>query len=398
MRKSIGEVTAMFYDSCSRFAEDLYPGRYSFAKCRELTEQADEMQNLAKENGSIFLAHYYTTPEFHELADKLGDSWALSQYARDIKAPRVYFIAVAFMGQTAKMITGDQSRIFIPDTPKVLGCSLVFGTDHIWIQNWRKDNPGGIIVAYINSDPYTKALTSYSNGYISTSRNTDKIIAHAVKNNPSRKVLVLPDKFLGIVMKKRAIQLLEKNGIKVNPDLIEIYDQPFNGYNACCYVHEKLGNDSILVAMTEHPDAELMIHPECGCSSFCLMQVEEGNIPHGKAFFLSTEQMIQRAIASPAKKFLVATEAGLIYALRTRLPDKTFIPVSANAHCDFMKGNTFEKLLRSLREDRLEIVICDNCPKCLDPLNPYEDDQVIHIPRRIAQSAKESIDKMLTIV
>ena len=153
-----------------------------------------------------------------------------------------------------------------------------------------------------------------------------------------------------------------------------------------------------MVAMAEHPDAELMIHPECGCSSFCLMQVEEGKIPHGKAFFLSTEQMIQRAMASSAKKFLVATEAGLIYALRTKLPDKTFIPVSTNAHCDFMKGNTFEKLLRSLQEDRLEIIICNNCPKCLDQLNPYEDDQVIHIPRRIAQSAKESINKMLEIV
>ena len=391
--ETVGQLAIRYYDNFSRFAEDLYPGRYTFPACRELAEQGIETQRLSGEKGSLKLVHYYQRPEFHEIADKMGDSLALSMFARDQQAKRVDFLAVAFMGQTAKIITGDQTRIFISDGTRALGCSLVFGTNHAWVENWKRENPGGVIVTYINSDPYTKALAEYE----STSRNTDKVIAHAVKNNPGQKILFMPDRFLGIVMKTRALRLLEAEGVHVDPNLIEIYDQKFGGFNACCYVHEKLGNDSILVAMAENPDAELMIHPECGCSSFCLMQVEEGTIPHGKAFFLSTEQMIQRAIASSAKKFIVATEAGLVYALRKRLPDKTFIPVSTNAHCDFMKGNTFEKLIRSLREDRLEIVICNNCPRCLDPTTPYEDENVIHIPRRIAEAAKAGIDRMLAI-
>ncbi len=388
-----GQIAVRWHDLFNRFAGDLYPGRYNLATCRELAEKALEIRRLAVEKGSKIPVHYYLYPEFHEIADKLGDSLALTSYIGQSGASRIDFQAVYFMGATAKMITGDKSRIFVSDSPKALGCSLVFGTDHEWIERWKKNNPGGVLVTYINSAPYTKSISAFC----STSRNTDKIIAFAVKTYPGKKILVLPDKFLGYVMKTRALELLKQEGITVDPDLIDVYDHAFGGFNACCYVHEKLGHDAIEVAMADNPEAELMIHPECGCASSCLYKLSQGIIPNDRAFFLSTEQMLQRAKTSTAEHFIVATEPGMLYALRKNMPDKKFIPVSAEAHCDYMKANTFDKLLRSLREDKLEIVLCHQCKKCSDPKQQYEDDGEIHIPLEIAESARRGIDRMLAI-
>ena len=193
-------LAADWYDLFSRYAADLYPGRYTREKCLYLAEQAVEIRRLAAEKHSTIVAHNYLYPEFHELADKVGDSLGLSFYVRDRKAARVDFESVYFMGATAKMITGDATRVFVPDHSDVLGCSLVFGTDHEWLERWKARNPGGILVTYVNSDAYTKSISDF----ISTSRNTDKIIAYAVKTFPGRRILVLPDKFLGLVSQTRA--------------------------------------------------------------------------------------------------------------------------------------------------------------------------------------------------
>jgi len=303
------------------------------ARCIELAEQAEEVRALAKEKSSTLVAHNYLYPEFHEIADRVGDSLGLSLYVKSIGAPRVDFESVYFMGATAKIITRDQTRVFVSDHSNTLGCSLVFDTDYDWLREWKQQNPDGILVTYINSDAYTKSISDY----ISTSRNTDKIIAHAVKNHPCRKVLVLPDRYLGMVMKTRALQLLAAEGISVNPNLIEIYPL------GCCYVHEKIGERGLEEALERHPDAELMIHPECGCASSCLLKLQRGQIPHGKAYFLSTEQMIERAKQSSAAKFIVATEKGMVYRLRKEMPEKEFVPVSDKAECQYMKENTMAK-------------------------------------------------------
>ena len=122
---------------------------------------------------------------------------------------------------------------------------------------------------------------------------------------------------------------------------------------------------------------------------------------------MSTEQMLQRAKVSEANKFIVATEPGMLYALRKAMPNKTFLPVIApsisetgelKGHCKYMKGNTFEGLIKSLMEDRVEIVICNKCVKCLNPAAPYEDERVVHIPRQIADLAKLGIERMLEVV
>lgn len=373
------------------YAEDLYPGRYTFEKCKELAEMALEIKALAKQKGSTIVVHNYLYPEFHEIADRVGDSLGLAKYVETQGASRVDFESVSFMAQTAKIITGVRTRVFTPDDPDTLGCSLVFGTDYEWIENWKRQNPVGVLVTYINSDAYTKSISDY----ISTSRNTDKIILRALQEHPGKKILVLPDKYLGWVMKTKALQEAASLGMTVDQDLIEVYDHCKDEWRASCYVHEQIGPDASLIAFLENPNAELMIHPECGCASSCLLKLQRGEIPFGKAYFLSTEGMVRRAKESPVKKMVVATEKGMIYRLRKEIPEKEFIPVSMQAECRYMKANTLEKLLVSLQRDRLEIVLCDDC---CDPKNSAVNDREIHIQKSVAAKAKLAIDRMLTIV
>ncbi|MDP3940911.1 MAG: quinolinate synthase NadA, partial [bacterium] len=209
-----------WYEQFSKYAEDLYPGRYTKELCLDLAEKAFEIKKLAKQKGSVIVAHNYLYPEFHEIADFIGDSLGLSLNVKNSNATRVDFESVFFMGATAKIINGNKTRVFVQDTPQVLGCSLVFGTSYEYLSDWKKKYPDGIMITYINSDAYTKSLCDY----VSTSRNTDKIILEALKKNPGKKILVLPDKFLGHVMKVRALELAEKEGLAVDPDLIEIYN------------------------------------------------------------------------------------------------------------------------------------------------------------------------------
>lgn len=242
------------------------------AACLELAEKGLEIKRLAKKKESFLAIHNYLYPEFHEIADKVGDSLGLSFTVRDAHAKRIDFESVFFMGATAKIIIGDLARVFVADHPSVLGCSLVFGTDYRWIENWKRLNPGGVLVTYVNSDAYTKSISDF----ISTSRNTDKVIAYAAKHHPGKKILVLPDKFLGFVMKARALEILKRGGLNVDPDLIDIYQHYFGEYRASCYVHEQIGPDAAEIAMLEHENAELLIHPECGCASSCLYKLQAG--------------------------------------------------------------------------------------------------------------------------
>jgi quinolinate synthase len=136
----------------------------------------------------------------------------------------------------------------------------------------------------------------------------------------------------------------------VDPTLVDLYD-------GACHVHAKIGERALEDAFDAHPDAELLIHPECGCASSCLAKIMNGSSPYQKAYFLSTEQMIRHAETSPAKEFIVATELGMLYRLRRDIPNKIFHPVSPEAVCEYMKMNTLEKLLDSLKNDRIEVVV-----------------------------------------
>ncbi len=370
-----------------------YPGEYPLDVCEELFAKGLEIRDLLLKKGSQLFVHYYQRPESQKLADVRGDSLFLAMQARKLKPQRIDYQAVNFMAQTAKIIVGNDTRVYVSDSSKVLGCSLVEGTDYDWVESWKKEYKHGKIVSYINSSPYLKSLSDY----ICTSSNATAIIVDAIQRNAGEKILILPDKFLGYIMKNGATSFMAQHGIPFDPGLIDVYDQPFGGYHACCYVHEQFGPDQIDVAMIEHPDAEILIHPECGCATVCMRKLLAGEIPYEKAFVSSTKGMIERAILSSSKEFIVATEAGHLYTLREQVPGKTFYPVNPT-HCKFMKGNSFDKLLRSLREDCIEIVICEQgCSQCTDPRHPYEDGEVSHLPRNHVEAARKGIERMLAI-
>lgn len=322
------------YERLSRHAGDLYPGRYTRDYVKTLTEITAEVEDLARRKHSTVVAHNYQYPELQEVAEHVGDSLALSRYLAKRRAPRVDFCGVLFMGETAKTILGDDSRVFMPDKP---GCSLVASIHPEILDRWIATHPDGVLISYINTDALTKARSHY----VCTSRNAVHVLEHAAREYPGRRILFLPDRYLGAVVLAQA---------NVDKSLVDLY-------NGVCHVHAKIGEKALDHALERHPDADLLIHPECGCASSCLARTIQGDWPYRQAYFLSTDQMLNHARQSAAREFVVATESGMVYRLRKEVPEKIFHPVSDEAVCEYMKMNTLEKLRESLAEDRNEVIL-----------------------------------------
>ena len=324
-----------WYDTFNRAAGDLYPGRYTREFTRELVDTARRVAELARDKRSLIVAHNYQFPELQEVAAEVGDSLGLSRYVAQQTAPRVDFCGVWFMGETAKTILGDRCKVYMPARP---GCSLVDSIDHARLQAWKRRFPDGVVISYVNTDAATKAMSDY----ICTSRNAAQVLDHAARANPGRRILFLPDKFLGSVSISQCSA--------VDASLVDLYD----GF---CHVHAKIGESALEEAFDRHPEAELLIHPECGCASHCMSKVMQGNSPYQKAFFLSTEGMLHHALESSAPEFIVGTEMGMVYRLRRQVPEKQFYAVSPEAVCEYMKMNTLQKLLTSLETDEVEVTV-----------------------------------------
>ena len=297
-----------WYDRFNRFAGDLYPGRYTADYVKDLVETGKQVRELAGQKRSVIVAHNYQYPEMQEVACEIGDSLGLSQFVAGQETPRVDFCGVWFMGETAKAIVGDRAKVYMPDRP---GRSLVASIEHARVRNWLARNPAGTVISYINTDAETKALSHY----VCTSRNAPQVLAHAAHAHSGKRILFLPDKYLGAVSLSQS---------KVDPSLVDLYD-------GACHVHAKLGELALEDAFDEYPDAELLIHPECGCASSCLAKIMNSSSPYQKAYFLSTEQMVRHARSSLANEFIVATEIGMLYRMRKDIPDKVFHPVSQEA-------------------------------------------------------------------
>lgn len=323
-----------WYDDFNRFAGDLYEGRYTSDYVKDLVELGKEVRTLADEKGSLIVAHNYQYPELQEVAQAVGDSLGLSQYVAREADKRVDFCGVWFMGETAKTIVGDRTKVYMPDKP---GCSLVASIDRERIKGWLARNPEAVVISYVNTDARTKAISDY----ICTSRNAAQVLQHAADTHPGRRILFLPDKYLGSVALAQST---------VDRDRVDLYD-------GACHVHAKIGEHALEESFDRHPDAELLLHPECGCSTSCLAKTTNGSSPYRNAYFLSTEQMLRRARSSAAPEFVVGTEAGMLYRLRKLVPEKTFHPISHDAMCEYMKMNTLEKLRDSLKHDRVEVTV-----------------------------------------
>jgi len=389
---TVSQRADQWFELFSLHAADLYPGRYTREYVDQLAVLAEEILVRKAQKRSLIVAHYYVYPELQEIADHVGDSLGLSKTIESAAASRVDFNGVYFMGETAKIIS-PKTRVYMQSDENELGCSLVFGTDIAWLLNWKAKNPGGLIVTYINSSAKVKAVSDY----ICTSRNATAVLLHAIKNNPGKPILLAPDQFLGHVMKTQAKLKAHEAGISAETidQLVIVYNHKHEGHNACCYVHEEIGvSDGINEALDEHPDAELLLHPECGCMVDCLFKMERGEIPHGKAFIHSTQGMIAHALRSSAQEFVVGTELGMIYQLRKQVPTKKFFPIDANATCKYMKGNTLQGLLHSLTHDRREITLTASG---IPHMRAGEANSEGAVKLSDAKLAKIAIDRMLKI-
>ncbi len=309
-------------------AADIYPGRYTPERSEALAGMAGQALELLERKRALLLVHNYQFPELQEIARAagyIGDSYGLTLKARETDYPTIVFCSVEFMAKTAKILLPDR-RVLIPARP---GCSLVASVSLEAIRRWKQKHPRGKVVSYINTDDQTKAESDY----ICTSRNAAAVVAHVRKTYPGAPILFLPDRYL-------AAHVLRELGL--SPDELAVWD-------GACHVHKKIGEKAIEEALDRHPDAELLVHPECGCTSSCLARAAAGK--NGKIRFLSTEGMIARARTSSAREFVVATETGIVYRLRREIPEKQFWPVSEGAWCEYMKMITLENLLACLEDD-----------------------------------------------
>lgn len=286
------------------------------------TEILDRIQQLKKEKNAVILAHYYTRPEVQDIADYLGDSLGLSQEAGKTDAKIIVFCGVHFMAETAAIISPDK-KVLIP--AQFAGCSLAESITGYDLREWKKANPGGIVVSYVNTTAEVKAWTDIC----CTSANALKV----VQSLPSdRKILFVPDKNLGAWIAKvtgRSLELWEGD---------------------CC-VHERIPAEMIIARSREFPEADILIHPEANCSH------DDRILAMPQVYLYSTAGMIKHALHSPKRRFIIATEIETIHKLKKDNPEKEFIPVHPKTICGQMKKVTLDNVLEALEKEQFQVQI-----------------------------------------
>jgi quinolinate synthase len=275
----------------------------------------EEVRALARERGAVILAHNYQVPEVQDVADYVGDSLGLSRQAAETDAEAIVFCGVHFMAETAAILSPDKT-VLIPDLDA--GCSLAASITADQLRAWKAEHPGAAVVSYVNTTAEVKAESDYC----CTSGNAQAVV-EAIP--AEREILFLPDMFLGLWLER-------VTGRKLTIWLGE------------CHVHAGIRPEDIERWQAEAPDAELLVHPECGCASQCMA------FANSRTHILSTEGMVKFAQASPKERFLVATETGILHRLAKEAPGKRFEAVSERAICKYMKMITLEKLRDSLRD------------------------------------------------
>jgi quinolinate synthase len=288
---------------------------------------ADEVRALARKRDAVLLAHNYQLPEIQDVADHTGDSLALSRIAAASEASTIVFCGVHFMAETAKILAPEKT-VLIPDARA--GCSLADSITADQLREWKAEHPGAVVVSYVNTTAAVKAETDIC----CTSSNAVEVVASIPVD---KEVLFLPDQFLGAHVRR----VLGRENMHV--------------WAGECHVHAGINGATLTKQAQEHPDAELFVHPECGCATSALYLAGTGAVPEERVKILSTGGMLDAARASRAKQVLVATEVGMLHQLRKAAPEIDFRAVNERASCTYMKMITPEALLRSLREGTDEV-------------------------------------------
>ena len=311
------------------------------------TSLKNEILRLKKEKDVVILAHNYQIPDVQDVADFTGDSLGLSRQAAKVSQKTILFCGVHFMAETAAIICPEK-RVLIPDLQA--GCSLSDSITVDELRNWKKQHPGAITVGYVNTTAEIKSELDYC----CTSANA----VNVVKAIPADKeILFLPDMFLGSYVAK----VTGRKNMFI--------------WAGECHVHAGIKPEDITKKLDSLKDAEFLIHPECSCTTPMMYDVASGSFDDRKVSILSTEGMLNHVHDSKAKSFVVATETGILYKMKQQNPDKTFIPASEKAECQYMKMITLKKVYDALVQEKNQVVV----------------------PKEIADKARLAIERMLTI-
>jgi quinolinate synthase len=307
----------------------------------------DEILKLKKEKDVVILAHNYQIPEVQDVADFVGDSLGLSRQAAKVKQKTILFCGVHFMAETAAIISPSK-RVLVPDLEA--GCSLSDSITVVQLRKWKKEHPDSITVGYVNTTAEIKSELDYC----CTSSNAVNVVNAIPKD---KEILFLPDMFLGSYVSK----MTGRKNMQI--------------WAGECHVHAGITPDDIEKKLDELKNAEFVIHPECSCTTPMMYDMAAGNYKNHQVQILSTEGMMNHVSKSDSQQFVVATETGILYRMRQQNPEKTFIPASENAECEYMKMITLDKVYRSLYDEKYEV----------------------NVPKKIADKARLSIERMLSI-
>jgi quinolinate synthase len=322
----------------------------------EITELSDEVRALAAERDAVILAHNYQVPEIQEVADYVGDSLGLSRRAAEADSEVIDFCGVHFMAETASVLSPDKT-VLIPDPDA--GCSLSDSITADQLREWKAKHPGAIVVMYVNTSAEVKAETDYC----CTSSNAVQVVEHVLREHGSEtKILFGPDMWLGRYV-ERTLGMDAERG------------QPLHVWDGECHVHAGIRPADIDTKRAEHPDAEFLIHPECGCVTQTMEYVAAGDIDSEGVQMLSTSGMLRYAREHPDGEFIVATETGMLYPMHEQAPRAELFAANEAAVCKYMKMITLPKLRDSLREMQHEV----------------------KVPEDVAERARVPIERMVAI-
>jgi quinolinate synthase len=314
---------------------------------RDVAALQERIRTAAKKRNAVILAHNYERPEVQDVADYVGDSLGLSREAAKTAADTIVFCGVHFMAETAAILS-PKKTVLLPDL--AAGCSLASTIDADQLRAWKAEHPGAIVVAYVNTTAEVKAESDYC----CTSGNAVEVV-NAIPADKA--VLFLPDMFLGAHVRR----LTGRKNIHV--------------WMGECHVHAGIDPENIRLQRSLHPEAEFLIHPECGCATSVVEAVSAGDIDPEGVHILSTEGMIKRPGVSDASTFIVATEVGILHRLEKAYPGKRFYAANERASCAYMKVTTLPKVLAAIEQLQHRITV----------------------PPDVAQRARLSIERMVAI-
>src|SRR5215217_7986875 len=328
----------------------LSPGGEPTLEPDQITRVQDEVRALAEERNAVILAHNYQVPEVQDVAHFVGDSLGLSIKAAATSDDVIAFCGVHFMAETASILSPDKT-VLLPDLDA--GCSLADSITAEQLRAWKAEHPGAVVVMYVNTTAEVKAETDYC----CTSANAVQVVEHIYREHgDDAEILFGPDMWLGAYVERTIGRRMR------------VWDGE-------CHVHAGIRPADITAVRSAHPEAEFMIHPECGCTTQVMEYVAAGDVDPERTHMLSTGGMLNFARASEAETFIVATETGMLHPLAKENPGKEFIPANRAAACRYMKMITLPKLRDALRD-----------------LKP-----VVRVDPELAERARVPIDRMVTI-